>query len=51
MEDATTIEVTGQELAYLARCVDLGRSDSKAARILQPTERDALLRKLGGRRD
>jgi hypothetical protein len=44
------LALTGAEAAYLARSVDLGRSDDQARAILAPTERDDLLRKLGGRR-
>jgi hypothetical protein len=40
-----------KEIHYLARCVDLGRSDPEASSILAPDERDTLLRKLGGRRN
>lgn len=42
--------LTVREIHYLARCVDLGRSDPEASSILPPDERSALLRKLGGRR-
>lgn len=43
--------ISGREETYLARSVDLGRSDERASRVLAPTERDDLLRKLGGRRE
>jgi hypothetical protein len=44
------LQLTPRELDYLARAVDLGRSDPQASSILAPTERSDLLRKLGGRR-
>jgi hypothetical protein len=44
------VALTEAEVAYLARAVDLGRSDDEARAHLSPTERDTLLRKLGGRR-
>jgi hypothetical protein len=44
------LALSAAEADYLARAVDLGRSDDQARAILAPTERDDLLRKLGGRR-
>ncbi len=37
------------ERRYLARAIDLGRSDDEARANLSPTERDDLQRRLGGR--
>lgn len=48
---AVTSDLTVREIHYLARCVDLGRSDARASALLPPDKRDALLRKLGGRRN
>ena len=45
------MELSEAEMDYIARCIDLGRSDQQASAILPPNERDELLRKFGGRRN
>jgi hypothetical protein len=36
--------------AYVSRAIDVARSDTEAARLLSPVERDELLKHFGGRR-
>lgn len=43
------LDLTAQERRYVARAIDVARSDGEAAAMLSPTERDDLLRKFGGR--
>lgn len=43
-------DLTDRQEAYVARAIDVARSDDEAAALLSPVERDELLRRFGGRR-
>lgn len=42
--------VTDRQTRYVARAIDVARSDPEAAALLSPVERDELLKHFGGRR-
>lgn len=42
--------ITERQSAYVSRAIDVARSDSEAAALLSPVERDELQRHFGGRR-
>lgn len=43
--------ITERQSAYVARAIDVARSDREASALLSPVERDELLRHFGGRRE
>lgn len=45
------MRLSAKESEYVARAIDVARSDERAAALLSPVERDELLRKFGGRRE
>lgn len=50
METKHMVILTDAEQAYVARAIDLARSDDQAGALLSPVERDELLKRFGGRR-
>ncbi len=43
-------DLSEKERAYVARAIDVARSDGEASQLLDPAGRDELLRRFGGRR-
>jgi len=45
------LALTESQRRYVARAIDVARSDEHAASLLTPTERDELLKRFGGREE